>query len=101
MVAIPSGIVTASDVGRVLEAATSLLCKDDVIMHASLVCSFVVDNTLHMELMPIEMPATRLDVTVAFVRFFAGMLECWCDWANALGRNVLTWRIEIVYDDSY
>jgi cell division ATPase FtsA len=99
MVAIPSEIVTASDVGRVLEAAMSLLCKDDVVMQASPICSFVVDNNLHTELMPIGVPATRLDVTVALVRTPTGMLQRWCDWANALGRNVIGWRIEIVFTE--
>lgn len=96
MVTIPSGIVTASDVGRVFEAATSLLCKDDVIMHALPTYRFVVNNELHTELMPIGMPATRLDVTVALVRVPARMLQRWCEWANALGRNVIGWRIEVI-----
>lgn len=96
MVAIPSGIVTASDVGRVLEAATSLLCKDDVIMHASPTYSFVVNNELHTELMPIGMPATRLDVTVALVHIPAGMQQRWCEWATTLGCNLIAWRIEVV-----
>ncbi|MDP3308962.1 hypothetical protein, partial [Methylotenera sp.] len=94
MVAIPSGIITASDVGRVLEAAMSLLCKDDVIMHASPTCSFVVDGVMQTEFMLIGMPATRLDVTVALVRINEGMLQRWRDWATALGRNIVAWRIE-------
>jgi hypothetical protein len=94
MVAIPSGIITASDVGRVLEAAMSLLCKDDVIMHASPTCSFVVDGVMQTAFMPIGMPATRLDVTVALVRINEGMLQRWRNWATALGRNIIGWRIE-------
>lgn len=94
MVAIPSGVITASDVGRVLEAAMSLLRKDDVIMHASPTCSFVVDGVMQTEFMPIGMPATRLDVTVALVRINEGMLQRWRDWATALGRNIVGWRIE-------
>ncbi|MDP2071850.1 MAG: hypothetical protein Q8J82_09510 [Methylotenera sp.] len=94
MVAIPSGIITTSDVGRVLEAAMSLLCKDDVIMHASPTCSFVVDGVMQTAFMPIGMPATRLDVTVALVRINEGMLQRWRDWATALGRNIVAWRIE-------
>ncbi len=96
MVAIPSGIVTASDVGRVLEAATSLLCKDDVIMHASPTYSFVVNNELHTELMPLGMPATRLDVTVELVRIPSRLQQCWCEWTTALGHNLIVWRIEVV-----
>ena len=42
MIAIPSAIVTASDVGRVLEVATSLSCKDDVVMHVSPTYSFLL-----------------------------------------------------------
>lgn len=94
MVAIPSGIITASDVGRVIEAAMSLLCKDDVIMQASSTCRFVVDGVMQTEFMPIGMPATRLDVTVALVRINEGMLQRWRDWATALGRNIVGWRIE-------
>jgi cell division ATPase FtsA len=94
MVAIPSRVITASDVGRVLEAAMSLLRKDDVIMHASPTCSFVVDGVMQTEFMPIGMPATRLDVTVALVRINDGMLQRWRDWATALGRNIVAWRIE-------
>lgn len=101
MVAISSGIVTTNDVGRVLEAATSLLCKDDVIMHASPTYSFVVNNELYTELMPIGMPATGLDVTVALVRIPAGMLQRWRDSVAALGRNIVGWRIEVIYDVSY
>lgn len=94
MVTIPSGVVSASDVGRVLEAAMSLLCKDDVIMQASSQCHFVVDGVMQTEFMPIGMPATRLDVTVALVRINEGMLQRWRDWATALGRNIVAWRIE-------
>lgn len=94
MVAIPSGVITASDIGRVLEAAMSLLCKDDVIMQASSTCSFVVDGVMQTEFMPIGMPATRLDVTVALVRINEGKLHHWRDWATALGRNIVGWRIE-------
>lgn len=94
MVTIPSGVVSASDVGRVLEAAMSLLCKDDVIMQASSHCHFVVDGVMQTEFMPIGMPATRLDVTVALVRINEGMLQRWRDWATALGRNIVAWRIE-------
>lgn len=65
-------------------------------MHTSPICSFVLDNLLHTDLIPIGMPATRLDVTVALFRIPAGMLQIWCDWANALGRNVIGWRIEEV-----
>lgn len=98
MIAIPSAIVTASDVGRVLEAATSLSCKDDVVMHVSPTYSFLVNNELRTEWMPIGMPATRLDVTVTLVRIPAGMLKRWCDWAAVLGRNLVAWRIEVVCD---
>jgi len=94
MVAIPSGVVSASDVGRVLEAAMSLLCKEDVIMQASSTCHFVVDGVMQTEFMPIGMPATRLDVTVALVRSNEGTLQRWRDWASALGRNIVGWRIE-------
>ncbi|MGZ8271026.1 MAG: hypothetical protein ACXW1T_07445 [Methylophilus sp.] len=94
MVAIPSGIITASDVGRVLETAMSLLCRDDVIMHASPTCHFVVDGVMQTEFMPIGMPATRLDVTVALVRINEGMLQRWRDWATTLRRNIVGWRIE-------
>lgn len=96
MVTTPSGIVTANDIGRVLEVAMSLLNKDDVIVHASPICSFVVDGILHTELMPIGMSAKRLDVTVALVRISAGMLQRWRDWAAALGRNFVSWRIEVI-----
>lgn len=94
MVAIPSGVITASDVGRVLEAAMSLLRKDDVVMHASPTCSFVVDGVMQTEFMPIGMSATRLDVTVALVRINEGKLHHWRDCATALGRNIVGWRIE-------
>ena len=94
MVAIPSGVITASDIGRVLEAAMSLLCKEDVILQASSTCCFVVDGVMQTEFMPIGMPATRLDVTVALLRINEGMLQRWRDWATALGRNIVGWRID-------
>ncbi len=94
MVAIPSGVVSASDVGRVLEAAMSLMCEDDLIMHASSTCHFVVDGVMQTAFMPIGMPATRLDVTVALERINEEMLQRWRDWAAALERNIVGWRIE-------
>lgn len=96
MVAIPSGIITASDVGRVLEAAMSLQCKDDVIMHALPTCCFAVDRVMRTEFMPIGMPAKKLDVTVALARIPDEMLQRWRDWAAALGRKIVGWRIEEV-----
>lgn len=96
MVAIPSGIITVRDVERVLEAATSLSCVDDVIMHASSTCHFVVDGSIRTKFMPIGMPAKRLDVIVALIRINDGMLSRWRGWASALGRNIVGWRVEEV-----
>jgi cell division ATPase FtsA len=96
MVTISSGIVTISDVGRVFEAATSLPFGDDVLMYTSPTCHFLVDGTIRTKVMPIGMPATRLDVTVALIRINDGMLQRWRDWASALGRNIVGWRIEEV-----
>lgn len=96
MIAITSGIITATDVGRALEAAMSLQCKDDVIMHASSKCHFVVDGVIQTEFMPIGLPATRLDVTVAVVRINEGMLQRWRALATALERNIVGWRVETV-----
>lgn len=96
MVAIPSGIITANDFGRVLEAAMSLFCKEDVVMQASSSCHFVVDGVMQTEFMPIGMPATRLDVKVALVRINEGKLQRWRDLATALGRNIVGWRVEMV-----
>ena len=94
MVVISSGVITASDVGRVLEAAMSLYCIEDVVMQASSSCHFVVDGVMQTEFMPIGMPATRLDVTVALVRFNEENLHHWRDCATSLGRNIVSWRIE-------
>lgn len=96
MVTIPSGIVTIGDVGRVFEAATSLPFRDDVLMYTSSTCHFLVDGTMRTKIMPIGMPAKRLDVTVALIRINDGMLQRWRDWASALGRNIVGWRIEEV-----
>lgn len=96
IVAIPSGIITASDVGRALEAAMSLQCKDDVVMQASPICHFVVDGVMQTEFMPVGMPAKRMDVTVALARIPDEMLQRWRDWAAALGRKMVGWRIEKV-----
>lgn len=89
MVAIPSGIVTANDIGRVLEAAMSLPCKNDVIMHASPAYSFVVNNELHTELMPIGMAATRLDTTISLVRIPTVMQQRWRECATELELNLI------------
>lgn len=99
MVAIPSGIITASDVGRVLETAMSLLCKDDVVMQASPTCHFVVDGVMQTEFMPVGMPAKRLDVTVALARIPDEMLQRWRDWATALGCKMVGWRNEVIFDE--
>ena len=96
MVAIPSGIITFSDVGRVLEAATSLPCRDDVLIYTSPTCHFLVDGTMRTKLMPVGIPAKRLDVTVALIRINEDMLRRWRGWAAALGRNIVGWRIEEV-----
>ena len=96
MVAIPSGIITASDVGRVLEAAMSLQCKDDVVMQASPTCHFMVDGVMQTEFIPVGMPAKKLDVTVALARIPDEMLQRCRDWAAALGRKMVGWRIEKV-----
>jgi cell division ATPase FtsA len=96
MVAIPSGIITVSDVGRVLEVATSLPCRDDVFMCTSPTYHFLVDGTMRTKLMPIGMPAKRLEVTVALIRINEDMLRRWRGWAAALGRNIVSWRIEEV-----
>lgn len=99
MVAIPSGVVSASDVGRVLEAAMLLPCNDDVIMQASPICNFVVNGVMQTAFMPIGMPASRLDVTVALVRINEGVMQRWRNWATALGRNIVGWRIEVILDE--
>ena len=79
-----------------LETATLLQCKDDVVMQASPTCQFVLDGVMQTEFMPIGMPAKRLDVTVALARIPDEMLQRWRDWAAALGRKIVGWRIEEV-----
>ena len=100
MVAIHSGVVTPIDVGRALEAAMSLLSSTHTVLHASPTCIFVVNDRVQTELMPIGIPGKKLEVKVALVRISTGILQRWCDWANALGRNVVGWRVEIIFDES-
>ena len=94
LIAIPSGIVTAIDIGRALEAAMTLPCQEDVIMLASTNYCFAVDGLMETEFMPIGMPAKRLDVTVSLVRIPEGLLKRWREWAAVLERKIVSWRIE-------
>ncbi|OIQ63203.1 DNA translocase FtsK [mine drainage metagenome] len=93
MVAIPSGVITANDVGRVIEAGMSCLRS---IVQASPICHFLVDGNLQTEFMPIGMPAKKLQVSIALLPIPEGMLQRWHGLANALGRNLVGWRIEEV-----
>ena len=94
LIAIPSGIVTAIDIGRALEAAMTLPCQEDVIMLASTNYCFAVDGLIETEFMPIGMPAKRLDVTVSLVRIPEGLLKRWREWAAVLESKIVGWRIE-------
>ena len=94
LIAIPSGIVTAIDIGRALEAAMTLPCQEDVIMLASTNYCFAVDGLMETEFMPIGMPAKRLAVTVSLVRIPEGLLKRWREWATVLERKIVSWRIE-------
>ena len=92
LMGIPSGVVTATDVGRVLEAAMTLTCKENVIVSTSF--EFSLDEVLNTKFMPIGMPAKRLDVTVKLVRIPKGILKRWHDWAMALERH--TWLVGVL-----
>ena len=95
MITISSGTVTARDVGRAVEAAMSLPCSNLTFLHASPICTFSVDGSVQTEFMPIGLPAKRLEVKIELVRVCDKMLPRWRDWAKALGRNMVGWRVEI------
>ena len=95
MIAISSGTVTARDVGRAIEAAMSLPCSNLTFLHASSTCTFTVDGYVQTEFMPIGLPAKRLEVKMELVRVCDKMLPRWRDWAKALGRNMVGWRMEV------
>ena len=95
MIAISSGTVTARDVGRAIEAAMSLPCSNLTFLHASQTCTFTVDGSIQTEFMPIGLPAKRLEVKIELVRVSDKMLPRWRDWAKALGRNMVGWRVEV------
>jgi len=95
MITISSGTVTAGDVGRVVEAAMSLPCLNLTILQASPTCTFTVDGSVQTEFMPIGLPAKRLEVKMELVRVCDKMLPRWREWANALGRNMVGWRVKI------
>ena len=99
MIAIKSGTVTARDVGRAIEAAMSLPCSNLTFLHASPTCTFTVDGSVQTEFMPIGLPAKRLEVKIELVRVCDKMLPRWRDWAKALGRNMVGWRVEITSED--
>ena len=93
MIAISSGIVTARDVGRAVEAAMSLPCSNLTFLHASPTCVFTVDGTVQTEFMPIGLPGKRLEVKIELVRVCDKMLPRWREWAKALGRDMVGWRV--------
>lgn len=93
MVSIPSGVITANDVGRVIEAAMS--CSRSIIQ-ASSICHYRVDDSLETELMPIGMPCQKLQVSIALLPIPENRLQRWHDWAKALGRNLVGWRVEVL-----
>ena len=95
MIAIKSGTITARDVGRAVEAAMSLPCSNLTFLHASPTCAFSVDGSVQTEFMPIGLPAKRLEVKIELVRVCDKMLPRWRDWAKALGRNMVGWRMEV------
>ena len=95
MIAISSGTVTARDVGRAIEAAMSWPCSNLTFLHASSTCTFTVDGYVQTEFMPIGLPAKRLEVKMELVRVCDKMLPRWRDWAKALGRTMVGWRMEV------
>ena len=99
MVAIKSGTVTARDVGRAIEAAISLPCSNLTFLHASPTCAFSVDGSVQTEFMPIGLPAKRLEIKIELVRVCDKMLPRWRDWAKALGRNMVGWRVEEISEN--
>lgn len=99
MIAVPAGIISIGDIGRVLEAATSLLCKDDTVMQASPTCNFVIDGKIRTKFIPIGIPAKRLDATVSLIRINDNILQRWRDLASKSGRNIVGWRIEELHSN--
>lgn len=99
MIAISSGIVSARDLGRAIEAAMSLPSSNLTFLHASLTCAFVVDGSLQTEFMPLGLPGKRLEVKMQLVRICDKILPRWCEWAQVLGRNMVGWRVELIKGD--
>lgn len=94
MISIISGVITANHVGRVIEVAMSIQRPDKVIMQSPTSCRFLVNGSLETELMPIGMPSQKLQVTLGLICIPKGMLQRWNDWAAALGRKCVGWRVE-------
>lgn len=96
IIKIPSGIITANDVGRALEAM-SFFSNDSVYMHASASINFIVDGNLQTQHMPIGLLGQKLEVSTNFAKIPLGKLNRWHDWAKALGQHMVGWRIEEVH----
>lgn len=96
MISIPSGIITAEDVGRAHSAAIPSESSDEVILPTSTSCKYLVDGRTETEHMPIGLHGNKLQVTITVIKVPKEKLRRWFDWPAALERNLLGWRIQIV-----
>ncbi len=96
MIAIPSGTITAEDVGRVHNAAMPPENGNEVILLTSISSKYLVDGRTETESIPIGIPGNKLQVTISMVRVRKEKLRRWFEWPTALERNLVGWRIEIV-----
>ena len=98
MIAVPSGIVTVEDIGRVLETALSLTGTDEVILQVRSTAQFLVGDSMLTDIFPIGIPSQKLEVTIELVRVNKQWLLRWVQWTESLGRRINGWHIKVVCD---
>jgi cell division ATPase FtsA len=98
MVALPQGVVTAADIGRVLDAAFPMghdNGSDDIHLATTL---FTLDDQLKSTVPPIGMRGKRLDATVDWCCLPKGWLDGTRQFVSALGHRVVS--LDLKLDDA-
>ncbi len=95
MVALPQGVVTASDIGRVLDAAVPMGHDngcDDIHLAGTL---FTLDDQLKGVFPPVGMRGKRLDATVDWCRLPKGWLDGTRRFVSALGHRLVSLELKM------
>jgi len=97
MVAIPSGVITPEDIGRVLEVAISVSRTSSMrLVVMSPVQAFIIDDWVHTETMPLGMYGKKLEVSVDLGVIPEETMHQLQILADASGRKLVGMRANII-----